>query len=47
MGWFDHAVDAKTSLQEFLQRDGDIAIEYHLVEESGTKTTLNLSKRYC
>ena len=37
MGWFDHAVDAKTSLQEILQRDGDIAIEYHLVEESGTE----------
>ena len=37
MGWFDHAVDAKTSLQEFLQRDGDIAIEYHWVEESGTE----------
>ena len=37
MGWFDHAVDAKTSLQEFLQRDGDVLIEYHLLEESGTE----------
>ena len=37
MGWFDHAVDAKTSLQEFLQRDGDVLIEYHLLDESGTE----------
>lgn len=37
MGWFDHAVDAKTSLQEFLQRDGDVDIEYDLLSESGTE----------
>ena len=37
MWWFDHAVDAKTSLQEFLQRDGDVLIEYHLLDESGTE----------
>ena len=37
LGWFDHAVDAKTSLQEFLQRDGDVDIEYHLLQESGTE----------
>ena len=37
MGWFDHAVDAKTSLQEFLQRDGDVLIEYHLLDEQGTE----------
>ena len=37
MGWFDHAVDAKTSLQEFLQRDGDVLIEYHLLDETGTE----------
>ena len=37
MGWFDHAVDAKTSLQEFLQRNGDVKIEYHLLSESGTE----------
>ena len=37
MGWFDHAVDAKTSLQEFLQRNGDVDIEYHLLSEAGTE----------
>ena len=37
MGWFDHEVDAKTSLQEFLQRDGDVLIEYHLLDETGTE----------
>lgn len=37
MGWFDHAVDSKTSLQEFLQRDGDVDIEYHLLKESGSE----------
>ena len=37
MGWFDHAVDAKTSLQEYLQRDGDVKIEYHLLDETGTE----------
>ena len=37
LGWFDHAVDAKTSLQEYLQRDGDVKIEYHLLDETGTE----------
>ena len=37
MGWFDHAVDAKTSLQEFLQRNGDVEIEYDLLSEGGTE----------
>lgn len=37
LGWFDHAVDAKTSLQEFLQRDGDVDIEYHLLGETGSE----------
>lgn len=36
-GWFDHAVDAKTSLQEFLQRNGDVEIEYHLLHEGGSE----------
>lgn len=34
-GWFDHAVDAKTSLQEYLQRQGDVDIKYHLLAERG------------
>lgn len=37
MGWFDHAVDSKTSLQEFLQRHGDVDIEYHLLAERGSE----------
>lgn len=36
-GWFDHAVDAKTSLQEYLQRQGDVDIKYHLLAERGTE----------
>lgn len=36
-GWFDHAVDAKTSLQEFLQRNGDVDIAYHLLHEGGSE----------
>lgn len=36
-GWFDHAVDAKTSLQEFLQRNGDVDIDYRLLSEGGTE----------
>lgn len=47
LGWFDHAVDSKTSLQEFLQRDGDVDIEYHLLSEGGTENapefTVNVS----
>lgn len=34
-GWFDQAVDAKTALQEYLQRDGDVIITYETVTESG------------
>lgn len=34
-GWFDHAVDYKTSLQEFLQRNGDVVIEYEVISEDG------------
>ena len=37
MGWFDHAVDAKTSLQEFLQRNGDVDIDYKLLYEGGSE----------
>lgn len=36
-GWFDHAVDYKTSLQEFLQRDGDIDIDYVVLKEDGPR----------
>lgn len=46
-GWFDHAVDAKTTLQEFLQRNGDVQIVYHLLKESGSENepvfTVNVS----
>lgn len=46
-GWFDHAVDAKTTLQEFLQRNGDVKIIYHLLKESGSENepvfTVNVS----
>lgn len=35
LGWFDEAVDAKTSLQELLQRNGDVDISYHLLDEEG------------
>lgn len=34
-GWFDHAVDYKTSLQEFLQRHGDVDIDYDVINEEG------------
>lgn len=34
-GWFDHAVDYKTSLQEFLQRNGDVDIDYKVAKEEG------------
>lgn len=34
-GWFDHAIDYKTALQEWLQRDGDVHIEYDLAAETG------------
>lgn len=46
-GWFDHAVDAKTTLQEFLQRNGDVQIVYHLLKERGSENepvfTVNVS----
>ncbi|GEK28100.1 ribonuclease III [Furfurilactobacillus siliginis] len=34
-GWFDHAIDYKTALQEWLQRDGDVLIDYELAHEDG------------
>jgi len=34
-GVFSHEMDHKTALQELLQRNGDIHIEYHLVSEEG------------
>lgn len=34
-GVFSHGMDYKTSLQEFLQRDGEISITYELIDESG------------
>ncbi|MCQ2570224.1 MAG: ribonuclease III [Limosilactobacillus sp.] len=37
LGWFDHAVDSKSALQEFLQRDGDVNIEYDLIAETGSE----------
>ncbi|CAM2822450.1 MULTISPECIES: ribonuclease III [Dellaglioa] len=35
LGWFDHVMDYKTSLQEFLQKDGDIVITYDVVDDLG------------
>lgn len=35
LGWFDHLLDHKTELQEFLQQDGDVDIEYHELENDG------------
>ncbi|WP_338210908.1 ribonuclease III [Lactiplantibacillus paraxiangfangensis] len=34
-GRFDGVFDYKTTLQEYLQRDGDVAIDYQLVEQDG------------
>src|SRR5699024_2920146 len=34
-GAFSHVMDHKTNLQEFLQRNGEVAIGYLLVEEVG------------
>lgn len=34
-GAFSHEMDHKTRLQEFLQRNGDIAIDYRLIKEEG------------
>ncbi|WP_326717299.1 ribonuclease III [Vagococcus jeotgali] len=34
-GAFSHEMDHKTALQEVLQKNGDILIEYHLIKEEG------------
>lgn len=34
-GAFSHELDHKTALQEVLQKNGDILIEYHLISEEG------------
>ncbi|MEY8446094.1 ribonuclease III [Enterococcus ratti] len=34
-GAFSHEMDHKTKLQEFLQKSGDVVIEYRLVKEEG------------
>jgi len=34
-GDFSHGMDYKTALQEWMQRDGIVQIEYHVVETSG------------
>lgn len=34
-GAFSHEMDHKTTLQEVLQKNGDILIEYHLIAEEG------------
>ena len=34
-GRFDGVFDYKTTLQEYLQRDGDVAIDYQLIEQDG------------
>ncbi|MGY3702916.1 ribonuclease III [Vagococcus martis] len=34
-GAFSHEMDHKTALQEVLQKNGDILIEYHLIAEEG------------
>lgn len=34
-GAFSHVMDHKTNLQEWLQQDGEIIIEYHLIDEVG------------
>ena len=35
MGWFDHLLDHKTELQEYLQQNGDCKIEYKMLDEKG------------
>lgn len=35
MGWFDHLLDHKTELQEYLQQDGDCKIEYQMLAQEG------------
>ena len=35
MGWFDHLLDHKTELQEYLQQDGDCAIQYDVLSTEG------------
>ncbi|KRN67670.1 ribonuclease III [Pediococcus cellicola] len=40
-GAFDHVIDYKTNLQEFLQRNGDVLIRYDLVNEAGPDNDLD------
>ncbi|KRN05230.1 ribonuclease III [Liquorilactobacillus sucicola DSM 21376 = JCM 15457] len=35
MGWFDHLLDHKTELQEYLQKNGNVDIEYDEVMDKG------------
>ncbi|WP_034992815.1 ribonuclease III [Liquorilactobacillus vini] len=35
LGWFDHLLDHKTELQEYLQRNGDVNIEYQELADFG------------
>lgn len=42
-GWFDHAIDYKTALQEWLQRDGDVIIDYELKREDGPENDRNFT----
>ncbi|KRN29633.1 rnc protein [Lactobacillus selangorensis] len=37
-GDFSYALDHKTNLQEYLQRNGEVAIEYHVLSENGPDT---------
>ncbi|WP_412988125.1 ribonuclease III [Pediococcus siamensis] len=39
-GAFDHVIDFKTNLQEFLQRDGDADIRYELLNDAGPESDL-------
>lgn len=39
-GKFDHVIDNKTALQEYLQRHGDVAIEYRLLSEEGPENDI-------
>src|SRR5690625_354796 len=34
-GVFSHGMDYKTELQEYLQREGEVTIQYHLLSEEG------------
>ena len=37
-GWFEQEVDYKTRLQEYLQRHGDLEIDYDVTKESGAES---------